>query len=247
MRFANPVALSVLVLALAGCEKKIEPGPSSIAESVAPVNTGPAITPTAPAHMKEHFLKSGELKKAVIDGRLADFKGSAVWMAEHELTAALPETWKDGVEVMKEAARVGRDAPTLQVAAASLGATGAACASCHEKLGGPKVVVGEPPAPGSGNPPHMLRHQWAMDLMWLGLVTPSEEAWVKGAEVMSDAPLTEATISPAQTVTKAVAKLADEVHAAAAAARTVDEGARGKVYGELLLSCTTCHQALAKQ
>ncbi|MDP1830156.1 MAG: hypothetical protein Q8L48_43230 [Archangium sp.] len=247
----HPLRFTFLALALFGCDKKVESSPTPL--TAGPVSEAvplpaPAVTPTVPAHMSEHFLKSAELKKAVIDGKLGDFKASAVWMAEHELAAEYPENWKGGVDAMKDSARLGRDAATLEAAAASLGATGAACAACHEKLGGPKVTpVGEPPAEGSGNPPHMLRHQWAMDLMWLGLVTPSDEAWVKGAEVMSDAPLTPGTISPTQTVTRAVAKLADETHAAAAAARNVEKSARGKVYGELLLSCTGCHQALAKK
>lgn len=248
---------ALLTLSLFGCDKKPEPAPAPppppvavapppAAESV-PVDAGQAVTPTVPAYMREHFLKGAELKEALIDGKLADFKASAVWMAEHELVAEYPQTWKGHVDTMKEAARLGRDAVDLKGAAASVGATGAACAACHEKLGGPKVVMGEPPAQGTGNPPHMLRHQWAMDMMWLGLVTPSDEAWVKGAEVMSDAPLTQATISPKQTVTKAIAKLADEAHAAAAAARTLEKGARGQAYGQLLLSCSTCHQALAKK
>lgn len=249
----NPLLLSVLLaLSGLGCDENrpapIAAAPPLVAESVPVlVDAGAALTPTVPAHMKEHFLKSADLKQALIDGQLTDFKASAVWMAEHELVAALPESWKGGVDAMKEAARLGRDAVDLKGAAASMGATGAACAACHEKLGGPKVVVGPPPAEGTGNPPHMLRHQWAMDMMWLGLVTPSEEAWVKGSEVMADAPLTQASISPKQTVTRAVAKLADEAHAAAADARLVDKAARGKVYGELLLTCSTCHQALAKK
>ncbi len=109
------------------------------------------------------------------------------------------------------------------------------------------MSIGEPPAQGSGNPPHMQRHQWAIDMMWQGLITPSDEAWVKGAEVMAEAPLSPAEISLKQTVTKAIAKLADDAHAAAGAARTVAKEGRGQAFGELLLSCSTCHRALEKK
>lgn len=221
------------------------PAPVKGPESVEPP---PGSTPTVPAHMKEHFTKALDLQRAVIAGNVPEFKAAAVWMAEHQLGdgQTYPPEWKDGVAAMQEAARQGRDATDLKSAAAAMGTMGVACAACHAKLGGPKAVLTEKPAEASGTVPHMKTHQWAADAMWTGLMAPSDDAWVKGAEAMSGAPLTHDTISPNKTVVKALAKLADESHALAGKARTAEASGRGAAYADFLVGCSACHQQLKK-
>ena len=132
--------------------------------------------------MKRHFEKSTEMKAALIRGDLEEFKKASVWLAEHEISADLPVSWKQHVEGMKDSAHAGRDAADLDRAGLALGSMGRACATCHEQLGSPKVAVSAPPAEGSGAQPHMLRHQWAADRMWEGGETVVLAPGIESAE-----------------------------------------------------------------
>src|SRR5690606_16048917 len=114
---------------------------------------------------------------------------AAAWLAEHELTPKLAESWKPHVEMMKEAAHSARDAKDLQASAGAVGMLGEACASCHREIAGPKIEDSSPPT-GGDLKSQMALHAWAAEQMWLGLMAPSDEAWVRGAEAMAKADLT---------------------------------------------------------
>ena len=47
---------------------------------------------------------------------------------------------------------------------------------------GPRFVVGTKSPTGNSQESQMIRHLWAADRMWEGLVGPSDEAWTAGAE-----------------------------------------------------------------
>jgi cytochrome c556 len=194
--------------------------------------------------MKDHFDRAQEMKRALIAGKVDQYAKGAVWMAEHQLSADLPVTWKAHVEGMQDAAREARDAKDLKAAAAAFGAMGRACAVCHEQLGGPKITLGTPPAEGSGAALHMQRHQWAADRMWEGLMAPSDEAWVKGAEVMADAPLVPEAVSGMKSVPPETKALATAAHATAHRARTTAAKDRGKAYADMIATCAGCHDKL---
>jgi cytochrome c556 len=193
--------------------------------------------------MQEHFAKAAEMKAAVIGGNLAEFKKVAAWMAEHELTKDPPQTWKTHVDAMQSCAKRGRDAADLAAASLALGEVGRTCRECHSAMGAPKISVGSPPAEGSGALLRMVRHQWAADRMWEGLMAPSDDAWVKGAEVFSDAPLTPEEVAPGKSVSPEVKKLAKDAQDIAHKARTVDEAKRHEAYADLLTTCQRCHTA----
>jgi cytochrome c553 len=194
--------------------------------------------------MKEHFTKAADMKASVIRGDLDTFKKSALWLAEHQLDGNLPATWKTHLQGMQDAARAGRDAVDMRAAAAALGATGRACAACHEQLGKPRIQVGSPPAEGSGAQLHMIRHQWAADRMWEGLMAPSDDAWIKGSEVLADAPLHKEPLAGPRSVSARVTALAKEAHDLGHRGRTIDAKERGKVYGDFLATCAACHSEL---
>lgn len=223
------------------------PAPQPTPTAAASASAAEAATPTVPAHMKEHFTKAEEMKAAILRGDLAGFREVAAWMAEHELSADPPADWKKYTDAMQLTAKGARDAKDLKAASAALAAVGQSCADCHGVLGGPKQLeLGEPPAEGSGAALHMVRHQWAADKLWLGLMAPSEEAWVKGAEVFADAPLSQEQAAPGKSVSPKVKAMATKVHEQAHRARTVDKAKRAQAYAELMQSCSSCHE-LARQ
>ena len=194
--------------------------------------------------MGEHFGKATEMKAAVIRGDLNAFKQAAQLLAERSMEGSIAPEWKTHLEGMQNAARTGRDAPDLESAALALGDTGRACAACHAQLGNPRFELGDPPAEGSGASLHMVRHQWAADRMWEGLMGPSDDAWIKGCEVLAEAPLHQEAATGPVSVPKPVTELASQAHALANRARTAPSEERGKHYGAFLATCAACHTQL---
>jgi cytochrome c556 len=91
----------------------------------------------------------------------------------------------------------------------------------------------------------MIRHQWAADRLWDGLVGPSDVSWQAGAEVLRDAPLFTDAVTEDVEQYEAVTKLAWQVHEIGALAATVpDHGRRAELYGTLLGTCASCHDLI---
>jgi hypothetical protein len=165
-------------------------------------------------------------------------------MAEHQLNGGLPVLWKSHLQGMQDAAREARDAKDLKAGALALGHMGTACAACHEQIKKPKITVGEPPAEGTGTTLHMQRHTWAAARMWEGLMAPDDSAWVKGCEVLSDAPLGEKEVAGEKSVSPKVVQLANLAHAVGHRGRTAKKELRGQLYGEFMETCVGCHKDL---
>ncbi|CAN5807508.1 hypothetical protein BH11MYX4_BH11MYX4_00980 [soil metagenome] len=205
-----------------------------------------AQTPTVAAKMAEHFTSSAALRDSLIKGDLGAFRAAAATLSDKELSANVSDTWKPHLEGMRMAAKRARDAKTIDTGAQALADVGRACAGCHEKLGGPKLTVGAPPAPGSGAKPHMARHHWAAARMWEGLMAPSQEAWTKGTEVFTDAPLQEEAIAGAKSVPPEVGELAKRAHAFGQQAHSAkDAPARAKAVADVYGTCVGCHAKLS--
>jgi len=245
------------VMAMLGCEQRradstaaptpptsSAPPTASVAASVPPVDS--AQTPTVAAKMAEHFASARALRESLVKGDLEAFRAAAATLSDKELSANLSDTWKPHLEGMRTAAKRARDAKTIDTGAQSLADIGRACAGCHEKLGGPKLTVGDPPAPGSGAKPHMARHDWAAARMWEGLMAPSQEAWTKGTEVFAAAPLQQEALVGAKSVAPEVAELAKRAHAFGQQAHTAkDATARAKSVAEVYGTCVGCHSKLS--
>ena len=126
------------------------------------------------------------------------------------------------------------------------------CGACHKAVdANPRIpqlgALGIPPAEEIGTVPHMLRHKWAADQMWMGLVEPSDENWSKGVAVLADAPLEPEGMSNDAEVSTEAGKLARRVHEIGAKAQAAaDPDARALIYGDFLATCAACHQVLSK-
>ncbi len=87
----------------------------------------------------------------------------------------------------------------------------------------------------------MARHVWATDRLWEAVVGGGDEPWLKGLDVLSATPL------PFRTGLDDRTKLAKQLQQLADGARkrkTMDTIAeRGRIYGEILTVCATCHTA----
>jgi hypothetical protein len=222
-----------LTLALTGCSSPQKPAE--------PAKTAPAVTSRAEvqAHMSDHFTRVRAIEEAVIRGDLEAAKAPAQWIADHQETTGLPEGTTAQVAAMKDAAKAVAAAPDIPSAARGAAALVGACGDCHStsKVTAhmPLVMLGEA-KPGKAT--HMAEHQLAVDMMYRGLVAPSDADWTKGAEQLKKAALGAKELPEAKDALVAEKK----VHAVAdQALKATDRAARVAAYGEVVGSCASCH------
>jgi mono/diheme cytochrome c family protein len=206
--------------------------------SQTPDLSAPAAAPSKHGVMALQYEQAHAMKLAVIGGDLDRFRLAAKQLAEQPLPADAPKDWQQDLSRMQLAARVGVGAVDVQAAATALSRLGQTCADCHTKRGGPKLPALDPPSEKASVAAHMARHQWAADTMWDGLIGPSEQAWVKGADAMAVAPLHRDTVAPQ---TPGLDDIARSVHQKANEARRVPSQGRASAYAALLATCATCH------
>ena len=193
-------------------------------------------------HMHENFGLLHAIERLLIRGKLDDARrlaesiGAAGDGPSHGPWAA------HAVAVRERATELAR-APSIDVACRRAGAVAAACAGCHAELDAMPEL-----RPPSATPPdrptieaRMLRHRWASDRLWEGLVTNGDDAWRSGLDILAAAPLDWAAIAPASR-----AGLARQLQQQAARARRqAPDGIRERAaaYGEMLATCAGCHTA----
>jgi cytochrome c553 len=204
--------------------------------------------PAAPAvdvakHMHEHLARVATMQEAVIRGDVEAAVEPARWIADHQPTAGLPAGQEAVLADMKKQAAVVAEAKDAKNAATATAMVISYCGTCHAAA---KITaaIPEPPKPVAENPlaAHMLEHQWATDLMYQGLVMPSEERWQKGLAAMEVSPLSEKDLPKDEKMTKEIVALGARVHELAAKAKTAsDLGTKVAFYGEYIGGCAGCH------
>jgi hypothetical protein len=244
VRVPRRVMLNVLsivaIVIVAACA-----GPAPAEKPAEPAAAAPAATPPVDvkAHMDEHFTKVTEVQAAVVRGDVEGAKVGARWVADHQETAGLPAAGQASLDEMKKAARSVAEAADIKVAAQGTADMAVACGSCHAASGSkPVMPAAAVLTPKDETAVHMLAHQHAVDLLYRGLVGPSEESWAEGAKALKAAPLKVAQLPKTAKPTKDVAKAETEAHALAdKAAAATDVKARAAVYAELVGGCASCH------
>lgn len=218
----------VIVLLLAGCSST--PAPKG------PIDQAPAGTPdqiATRAHMGEHFEIAARTATALVSadaygaraalGELAELPGPDGW-AHADHPAALE---------LREAAKRGASAPSLDEIAIGFGEAMAACGSCHRSLGvGPRYGgLSAPPDEGDLRL-HMYRHLWAVQRLWEGLVMPDSQVWASGVAVLSEDP-------PLSLIRRGggSSDYAGDVHRLVAQT----DLSKAERYGRILAACGGCH------
>lgn len=225
-----------------------EPARSSGAELTADKPAaGPANEPDPElrAHMQRSFSAAVTARDALIDGDLPGAIRAGDTLANMDYARVMPPDWMQWVGRMQERARELGIAPNLGTAAQELAQLALVCGDCHDQHRAAKARVAEPPHPRSDPSEHiedqMLRHQVGAEQMWDGLVFASEDAFRSGTLSLTRAAFT-APEHADEAVDPAFAARIEEVRALArqaGAATTFEE--RGRVYGELITRCATCH------
>jgi hypothetical protein len=207
-----------------------------------------AVKPAAPsaadvkAHMGEHFAHASDVQGAVVRGDIAAARDHAKWMAEHQELAGLPPAGLPAAQEMQRAAKAVVEATDLKAAAQGAAEMAAACGACHAAAG-VKPALPEAPtkAEGTATVAHMHAHQHAVDLLFHGLVAPSDAAWAEGARALKAAPMTKTEMPKSKSVKEAAVAEAETHAAAEKAAGATDTKARSAIYGDLVAGCASCH------
>ncbi len=207
-----------------------------------PAEAPPAVAPApgTAAHMAEHFTKIREVEEAIIRGDIESAKVPAQWIAEHQETAGLPAGTEAFVVEMKNAAKAVGATPEIGAAAVAAAKAVSSCGTCHAAAKvTPKLPDEPPPADTAGTAGHMRAHQYAVNLLYRGLMLPSDDLWKKGAGAMKVSPLAEKDLTK---VTKEIVTFEARVHELAdRAIQASDTGAKIAIYGEIIGGCATCH------
>jgi hypothetical protein len=194
------------------------------------------------AYMPEHFAIVTWARDVVVNGQLSPLREPLWLLAEHDYPEVIAPLAAPLAELQR-AALLTAKAKTIESAAAGIAAMARQCGDCHATLDRALVRGSEeldiPLQPDSFSD-RMLRHGWALDRMWDGLVMASDSRWNAGANALADAPDHVKT------------KLPDAALAALEQIRTLGERARAvskseeraQIYGALLAHCGTCHREM---
>jgi len=209
-----------------------------------PAATPPPTAADVKAHMDDHFGKVEAVQEAVLRGDLADVIEPATWLAEHQQVAGLPASLQPQIDEMKKAAKAALAATDIKGAAQATASMALTCGACHTAANA-KPALAAPAAPAAtatGTASHMLADQMAVDLMYQGLVGPSDEAWKKGARQLGQSPLTLKDLPKDPQLTKEIAALVGVIHTLADKAdAAVAPNARATLYGDVIATCAECH------
>ncbi len=232
-RFGLPVsALIALMLIVAGCGGSTPPAeeqaPAAPAESVAD-------------HMADHFGHIRDIEQAVIRGDLEGAQAPAQWIVEHQALSNLPADSGVYLAEIRNSASGVASTDDIGNAAVATATMVAACGKCHTATGVTLTMPAvAPPTVADGITGHMQQHMQAADLMYEGLVAPSDELWKKGAEMLKASPLEGESLP--QELSDEVKASETRVHEMAdRAMAAADTGAKVAIYGELIGGCASCH------
>ena len=192
--------------------------------------------------MYVHYTQVGQIVSAVVDGDVNGTRDAARWLASHR-GDDFPPAGAEALELMRSEGRIILAQNNITDIAMSVSRMGVACATCHKAVnGGPRINVDMAPPATSDPGKTMIRHVWAVDRLWEGLIGPSDAAWASGAAVLAAPGL---DLGPPGNRPAQADELAKRVPELGQQAKTAqDPRDRAEIYGHLLQTCALCHEAL---
>ena len=195
-------------------------------------------------HMHDHLAQVDDVQQAVVRGDLEAARTAAKHFADHQVLEGMPSTVKPAVADMLQAAQVVSTAENMATAGEGTAAMVSACGSCHRSMAAAPNFPAPPapPAPGSPTAARMLEHQHAVDMLYHGLIAPSDDLWARGAKALKASPLkADAFPLDANLAREALDAQAKAHEAAEKAIDAKTPWQRADVYGELIGECASCH------
>ena len=204
--------------------------------------SGPTEREELRAHMFSNFWRAGSIHSRLIVGDLDAARQPARWLAAN-LAAEEVEMGDPGyAERLRREVLALERAESLSEAAEATARVAGTCGACHQATaGGPRFTSVSPPTVGEDRVAHMLRHLWAVDRMWEGLIAPRSGHWELGAGLLAgEGALTSGRIPSG---VAGGSDLASRVHELGERASTSGEPEeRMSLFADLLETCASCHQ-----
>jgi mono/diheme cytochrome c family protein len=196
-------------------------------------------------HMHDHLAQVQQVQHAIIRGDLEAATGAADTFAKHQELSGLPDTVRSTIDQMQKAATEVSSATTLDAAGDAAGRMVAQCGACHSSMGAKPSLPAPPAAQGGAAKPivaKMIQHQHAVDLLYQGLVVPSDEMWKRGAEALKESPLKADAFPVDAQLSKEALDAQSRTHEVAEKAMSAaTPTARAEIYGDLIGGCASCH------
>jgi hypothetical protein len=232
----------VCLLAVAGAAPFAEPQTPPAQAPPATQESHPQATSEVRPRMREHFAKGAAMRDAVIRADLEGVRAPAKWLAEHP-QEDLPEAAQPNIAEMRRLAAEVAAAQDLTQAANGVARLAASCGACHTAIDvTPTLMASLPRKEDTTLPGHMRKHYRAADLLYRGLVVPSEHSWKLGADALTGDPV-ELELSQGPMAKPEIETLARQLHGLAEeAAKAPNTKARTEIYGRMLATCSDCHK-----
>ena len=193
-------------------------------------------------HMRENFGLLRGIEKLLVWGKLHDAQLLARAMADAPDEPGLGAFAVDAEAVRTRAAELATSA-TIDGALRAEAKLAGACAACHASAGA-LPDLGEPPRPPRDDgsvTSRMARHLWATDRLWEGAIASSDQAWRAGLDVLAATPLPTSELGKQRApFGRELQRLAD---GARRRSRTDTAADRIGAYGDILVTCASCHAA----
>jgi cytochrome c553 len=215
-------------------------------EPAAPSATGSIVRPPAAAQMHQRYDRLEAIRDAVEGGDLGAARAAAKVMARAK-SGSLPAEWSGHLSSVRTESRAVVKAGDLVAAADGTARIADACAECHAATGGgpQHAQLASIPAQDWTEGANMKLHAWAVDVMWLGLLARSDEAWTRGASELSREPIP--LRFPEPPLQEGRTQLELRLYVLAGRALTLnDPGERATLYGQMMATCAECHVAEAR-
>lgn len=240
--------VAILALGIVGCSdsKQALPRQPEQAQPSKPVT--PSDVKTISRGMHEFFEQTMRARDAIINGDVASAKKALEMLAAQELgTTTLSLEWSTQLERWRAVARLGGHSKSLEEAAASVSKLGAQCGQCHQALRkGPEFDPSGWVEDTDDLQAHMFLLTWASDRMWEGLTEPWDRAWRVGAETLVEAPIKLSALKKklGPKLSNAPDYARDLQRIGEMALSQKDAEARAEAFGQVLLTCASCHSAV---
>jgi cytochrome c553 len=193
--------------------------------------------------MHRNFSRTVDIQTGVVRGNLGRAREAANWLldpANQTVFSGSAQSYQ--AEMVARAALIS-EATDLNMVASEAGHLAASCGNCHQAVGGgPNFVVGSEAPGGDSREGHMIRHIWAIDRMWEGLVGPSDDAWRAGAEALAlTGPADRESFRSSLPAEDLARYLGRVENLAGTAMNTTASSDRAQIYGQVLGTCIGCH------
>lgn len=151
--------------------------------------------------------------------------------------------WAPNVLTLHQMAAKGAQAELSEGVAEGIGMSANACGSCHQATGYiPNLAMMPEPPTGDDASAQMLRHAFAAQELWDGLITHDITRWQRGSAILEHTRVTPELLFGQGYYARMGARQVDALIQATTVLREATEWEpRATAYGELLTTCASCH------